>query len=61
MNLGQKEKVEKFNKMDEKEIRESIKKESLVIAYVMITEGKTRQADEAIGIYKKLEDNDGRK
>ena len=56
MNIGQKEKLKEFMMLDKDKLKEELSKECLAVAYVMITEGKTRQADEAIRVYKRLQD-----
>jgi len=56
MNIGEKEKLENIKKKPEEQLKKELRTECLAVAYVMITEGKTRQADEAIRVYKRLEE-----
>ena len=56
LNLGEKQKLEEVKKKTESQLKKEVRTECLAIAYVMITEGKTRQADEAIRVYKRLEE-----
>jgi len=56
MNIGERNKLEEFKKKDEATLKKELREQCLAVAYVMMTEGKTRQADEAIRVYKRLED-----
>jgi len=56
MNIGEKEALEQVKKKDEKQLKKELKEECLAVAMVMMKEGKTRQADEAIRVYKRLEE-----
>jgi len=56
MNIGEKEALEQIKKKDEKQLKKELKEECLAVAMVMMREGKTRQADEAIRVYKRLEE-----
>lgn len=56
MNIGEKTKLEEFKEKNETTLKKELRKQCLAVAYVMMTEGKTRQADEAIRVYKRLEE-----
>jgi len=56
MNIGEKEALEQVKKKDEKQLKKELKEECLAVAMVMMRECKTRQADEAIRVYKRLEE-----
>ena len=56
MNIGERNKLEEIKKKDEQQLKKELREECLAVAFVMISEGKTRQADEAIRVYKRLED-----
>jgi len=56
MNIGEKEIIKKARKKSEKKLKEQVRKECLLVTLAMIKEGKTRQADEAIRVYKRLEE-----
>lgn len=57
LTIGERDKLEEFKKKDEKQLKKEIREECLAVAYVMISEGKTREADEAIRVYKRLKDD----
>ena len=57
LNIGEKNKLDKIKKKKDEQIKKEIRTECLAIAYVMISEGETRKADEAIRVYKRLEEN----
>ena len=58
MNLGQQETLKKLDKYKPPYLLTKIKKQCLVTASFMLSEGETRKADEAIRIYKVLEAKD---
>ena len=57
LTIGEKDKLEQFKEKDEPQLKKEIRKECLAVAYVMISEGKTREADEAVRVYKRLEES----
>jgi len=58
LNIGEKELLKKARKKKLGTLKANIKKECLAIAYVMISNGNTRKADEAIRVYKRLIEDD---
>ena len=56
LNIGQKNKLESFKEKSENQLVRDLRVECLAVAYVMISEGETRKADEAIRVYKRLEE-----
>ena len=55
MNIGEKSELKKLEKYKAKYLIAKIKKQCLVTASFMLSQGETRKADEAIRIYKVLE------
>ena len=56
MNLGEKEQLENIKKKNDVELKKELLTECLVVALLMIKNGKTRQADEAVRVYKRLKE-----
>ena len=56
MNIGEKEVLNRIKRKGEKELKKNIRRKSLLLAYVMLEQGNTRKAGEAIRVYKKLEE-----
>jgi len=57
MNIGERNKLAEFKKKNEQQLKKELREECLAVAFVMMTEGETRKADEAIRVYNKLEEN----
>ena len=58
LSIGEKDELKKAKKKKLETLKANIKKECLAIAYVMISNGETRKADEAIRVYKRLIEDD---
>jgi len=56
MNIGERNQLEEVKKKDEKTLKKELKEECLAVALVMMKNGETRKADEAIRVYKRLEE-----
>lgn len=56
MNIGEKEELKKIRKKSEKQLKKDISKECLAVALLMIKNGETRKADEAVRVYKRLKE-----
>jgi hypothetical protein len=56
MNIGEKDTINKARSKGEKQLKKAIRKECLLVAYAMIKDGQTREADEAVRVYKRLEE-----
>jgi len=56
MNIGEREELKKIKKKSETQIKKAILKECLAVTLLMIQQGQTRKADEAIRVYKKLKE-----
>jgi len=54
--IGEKEIIKQYRKKGERQLRNAIRKECLLVCLAMVKEGKTRQADEAVRVYKRLEE-----
>lgn len=54
LNIGQKNQIKEIKEKDENQLKTELRKECLVIALIMIRDGETRKADEAIRVYKTL-------
>ena len=54
LNVGQQNRVKEIKEKDENQLKTELRKECLVMALVMIKDGETRKADEAIRVYKTL-------
>jgi hypothetical protein len=52
--IGEKKHRKEIQKLSDKSMKNKIKKECLVNTYCYLKEGKTRQADEAVRVYKRL-------
>jgi len=57
MNLGEKEQLEKIKKKSDAELKKELLTECLAVALLMLKNGKTRQADEAVRVYKRLKED----
>jgi len=58
LSIGEKDELKKARKKKLGTLKSNIKKECLAIAFVMISNGETRKADEAIRVYKRLIEDD---
>jgi len=56
MNLGEKEQLEEIKKKSDEELKNELLTECLAVALLMIKNGKTREADEAIRVYRRLKE-----
>lgn len=56
MNIGEKEQLKNIKMKSENELKKELTKECLVIALLMMQNGETRKADEAVRVYKRLKE-----
>jgi len=56
MNLGEKEQLKNIKKKSDDELKKELLTECLAVALMMIKNGKTREADEAIRVYRRLKE-----
>ncbi len=55
LTIGEKKHRTEVSRLGEDKIKVKIRKECLINAYCFMKEGKTRQSDEAVRVYKRLE------
>jgi len=56
MNLGEKAQLKEIKEKSDDELKKELLTECLAVALLMIKNGKTREADEAIRVYKRLKE-----
>jgi len=56
MNLGEKEQLKEIKEKSDDELKTELLTECLAVALLMIKNGETRKADEAIRVYRRLKE-----
>ena len=56
MNLGEKEQLKEIKEKSDTELKAELLTECLAVALLMIQNGETRKADEAVRVYKRLKE-----